>query len=55
MEKKKHDELINLLNDFSKELICNMDCGNCDYGILISYGCNYSCPLDIVEDMVRNN
>lgn len=54
MKREKQDELIDLLDIFSKELNCNRDCGNCEYGILRGYEENWSCPLELVEDMVWN-
>jgi len=52
MKEREQKELINLLNNFNKELECHRDCGNCEYGILRGYGDSWSCPFDLVEDMV---
>lgn len=52
MEKKKQNELVNLLNNFNKNLDCNINCGQCEYGIVRGYGYTWSCPVDLVEDMI---
>lgn len=52
MKKREQKELINLLDSFSKNLDCNWNCGNCEYGILRGYGDSWSCPLDLVKDMI---
>lgn len=53
MKEREQKELIKLLNDFNKNLDCNnTNCGNCEYGILRSYGDSFSCPIDLVEDMI---
>ena len=44
--------LYDLIKDFNNNLDCTMDCGNCEYGIMRSYGDSFSCPLDLVEDMI---
>ena len=54
MKDREKKELTKLLNNFSEELECYGDCGNCEYGILRGYGDNRSCPLVLVEDMVYN-
>lgn len=41
------------LHMFVSELDCGRECGNCEYGIMRSYGDSFSCPLDLVADMVN--
>lgn len=45
-------DLYNLITNFNNNLDCNWDCGNCEYGIMRSYGDSFSCPLDLVKDMI---
>ena len=45
-------DLYNLIANFNNNLNCNMNCGECEYGVLKNYGDNFSCHLDLVEDMV---
>lgn len=47
--------LYDLIKNFSKNLDCNWDCGNCEYGVLRGYGDSWSCPLELVEDMIFQN
>ena len=50
MNKENARDVIERLNHFNPE--CNQDCHNCEFGVIRSYGDNYSCPIDLTTSLL---